>query len=326
MAEDGSDFLASSDDDDPKPKPKSKRANAPKRKAEAPVADAREGARTFVRGTIGRVTDGKCALRYPSEANQDELQEKGISLYSIYVSVAHDPVSPSIFAGVMRELKGHPGACKAGCGCLLDGVNHLKKIAVERDGRKLANMLQSMKDGNQLDAAWYSDLDGGARLLQSRLVELGKKTLRGKHGSKRPDKVAVRYRKRSAPGDDTATAPAPGSPIPTLESAPLRASLSSANRVSELLADAVDLLNDSPDSKAKLKDGLARAQRIVRRSLTLPEGTGPMDVNTFRFLDLAMRHPKALKRIKEDALIRAHNALATATTNTEPEAPAEANE
>ena len=107
--------------------------------------DNAAAAKIFVDGIIMRDTvHGDCVLRFPSASNAERLDTDGVSLFALYAAITCNPVTPSVFANLMRLHKGHAGACRSGCGCLLNGNYCLKSIAIKSDHAIIVGVLNAM--------------------------------------------------------------------------------------------------------------------------------------------------------------------------------------
>tara|TARA_B110000046_G_scaffold170190_1_gene189993 strand:- start:90 stop:1058 length:969 start_codon:yes stop_codon:yes gene_type:complete len=273
-----------------RPKPPRKRAKV----SGAPVTDPRLGVRCFLQATIERQAGATCALRYPSKDNYGKLADDGGSLFAIYQAFVFEPVAPSTFSSEMREFKGHAGKCKGGCGCLIDGVNHLKSIHFKTDKVGLASMLVSLKNMNLLDSAW-NEIHNAAGELCQRLVALSTATTRRRPGG---------GHRSPSPVVPSPVAPAGNAPV-RIESAALRTSRTELERAAELLAEAADLLPDEPaGSRATIVGGIRAAAAIVRGSLPAVE-VPSVTRDTYRMFDLCVKHSKLAQVTRDEIAVKA---------------------
>ena len=262
----------------------------------------------FVDTTISRTADGECALRFPTAMNASDLADRGISLYSIYRSTVKAPVPPSVFAGMMRNHKGHSGACKGGCGCLLDGVNHLKMIRIKLDCGSLLSTLTTLAEMGQLSSQMKAD-QRSAEWLGTELAQLHKHTCRGRSGSPAP--AAGSPAAEATPSPTTAEDAVPPR---LLESAGARTDHAEVERVCQLLLEAMVLCLDVPPAlKETYREGLLAARGVLHRSLIPPEaqqrGESPVSHKLYQLLQLTLKHRKRAEALLKEKEVEAAEAL-----------------
>ena len=308
-----SDAELPTDSDDDDDDGHAQRPARPPQKKPKPVLDEANGARVFLNATLARNPLSSVAMRYPSTANAEKLALEGTSLYALYAEMVFNPVPPATFAALMREFKGHSGACAGGCGCLIDGVNHLKKIEFLTNDHSARYMLGNLSDMQLLHSKHKSDLDAASLQLVYRLHSLKDKTTRKHAGAAR----AAASRSPQSP----APRPAPSTPdtsdppaLPELPDAALRTDLPEVERVTDLLFEAV-AAQELPEGEATAaKEYIAKARQVLRRSLMkiIPPMNDTMNVKLVQLMTILAEHPKIVTTIRDEGIARRNVMVAEA--------------
>lgn len=273
----------------------------------------------FVNSVIARDTvNGKCHLRFPTTGNHEHLAETLISLYAVYKKYVQHFVTPGTFAIIMRNHKGHIGACRSGCGCLMDGNYCLKKIHFRTMLPNLQACLEKIHSYGELKGLLT---EGLAKELQKDLYVLRSKTggdpVPGSHlvpaADPSPAQVPAQAPAQPAPEGEALVEVHAEAPVGTVQSPPRRYSprcvLPGAStrsdeaevaRVTELLMDALDCIDASADSKLKIKHGIEGLKMVLRRSFVehpRPANArlGKESIQVLRIL--AKRGPKFTKNL-----------------------------